>query len=184
VNAALFTPAPKPPNVGRSLAQAEKAAWYCAGMLGRVKPPGGADPPGVDPLDVDPLGVDPLDVDPPDVELGLEPDEPDPERRPPNSEPVALAGTPWPSRHWVYLARAAELGPPFPPAPAPDLDVDGAVVVGEAVALLEPPPQAVSSPARARRGRMNTAPRTVARFERYIGGVTSPTQVRGDERLL
>jgi hypothetical protein len=115
-------------------------------MLGRVKPPGGVDPLGVDPLDVDPLDVDP----------GVEPDEPDPVRRRPNSEPVTLAGTPWLSRHWVYLARAAGVEPEVASDPVPD--GEGAVVVGEAVALLEPPPQPMSSPARARRGKMITVP--------------------------
>ncbi len=125
-------PNPAPPNVGRSLAQAVNAAWYWAGIVGRVKPPAGTEP----------LGV--VVADPPGVVV----DEPVPERpRRPNSEPASLAGTPLLSRHEVYFARLAATEP------------EGAVVVGDAVVVLELPPQAASRVERARTGRAISAQR-------------------------
>jgi hypothetical protein len=113
------------------------ADWYWAGIVGRVKPPDGADP------------------------LGDEVDDPEAGRRRPNRPPAADAGTPWLSKHWVYFVKAADVG----------RELDG-VVVGEAVALFEPPPHALSSVARARKGRITMLPRIEARLGKDTGWVT------------
>jgi hypothetical protein len=137
-------PKPPPPKLGRSLAHEVYAAWYCAGIVGRVKlVPDGAEP------------------------LGVEVGEPAPGRRPPKRAVASLAGTPWLSRHWVYLAKAAVK------EAEPRATVVGVgVVVADDVDGLELPPHAPSRSETARTGSTTIAARMVARRMEWVEGVT------------
>jgi hypothetical protein len=200
--AALLNPPPNPP-VGRSLRQAVKAARYWVAMPGRVVglledgPPEAfeAGPPEAfeagppEAFEAGPLEEpEALEAPEPPEALEAEAFDPDPARRPPNPEDATFAGTPWLSRHWVNLLRAAAnaAAPPDPATPDPEPDPDepeepeepdalepefAAVVVDEEEVLVELP-QAAATAARATR---QAAKARITRLRRDSPGLVSIT---------
>jgi hypothetical protein len=124
---------PRPNPLGRSLRQALNAAEYWLRRLDRL-------------AELPPVVVELVDPPAP--------------RRPKPAE-ATLAGTPWLSRHWVNLARAAGVEPDEPVEPDGAL---GAVVEeAEEEVLVLPPPHAEASRATPISGRAMKRP---ARFRR------------------